>query len=516
MTFELDARLLHAPLFGRPEERDSDPAFLHGDAVLSYGELADSTRRGAAWLTAQGVLPGDRIAIALGKGLATVRLMFAGLAAGAVLVPIDHQAPPARIAALVQDSRPQLLFAPARLVERLDGQDLPAGLKVRVWEADHDWADLNGDTGLTAALPDLAADDAALLLYTSGTTGIPKAVVLSHANVTAFTTWAIARLDLGPSDRLAAHAPFYFDLSTLDLFGAVRARASTVLLDEVAVRFPARVSEILATAGVTVWYSVPTALVLLLHHGALEERDLRRLRLILFAGEPFPVPALRRLMNALPQARYVNLYGPTETNVCTYHVLEAPPSEDARAIPIGIPCEHLQVSILRPDATLAPAGEAGEILVRGPAVMQGYWERPELTAATREDGDPRSYRTGDFGRMDEQGLIHLHGRRDDQVKIRGHRLELNELATVLERYTGVAEAAAVMLDCDAMSAGHCLAAAVAPEPAARLDTDALLRHCRDWLPAYAVPDTIRVMSALPRTPTGKVDKARVRLALSPT
>jgi amino acid adenylation domain-containing protein len=351
-----------------------------------------------------------------------------------------------------------------------------------------------------------------VFFYTSGTTGVPKAIVLSHNNVTAFTQWAITHLGLTPTDRFASHAPLHFDLTTLDLYAAVRLGATTVLLDEVAVRFPAKIAQIIEAAGVSVWYSVPTALTLLYDHGALDRRDLGSLRLVLFAGEPFPVPSLRRLMETLPGREFINLYGPTETNVCTYHRLPGPPAADALDVPIGIPCEHLQVEIMRDDGTPAPPGETGEIWVRGPAVMQGYWGNPGLTASVRHGSDPTSYRTGDYGCRAPDGCIRLVGRRDDQVKVRGHRVELLEIAAILTRHPAVREAAALIT----AAAPQRLAAAVALHPGTTTNSKELQSHCHRWLPHYATPEEIRILLNLPRTSTGKLDKQSLTQTLSHT
>jgi acyl-coenzyme A synthetase/AMP-(fatty) acid ligase len=263
---------------------------------------------------------------------------------------------------------------------------------------------------------------------------------------------------------------------------------------------------------VSVSYSVPTALILLLQQGALERRHLDRLRLVLFAGESFPVSHLRRLMEMLPGREFVNLYGPTETNVCTYHRVASPPGADMLALPVGIPCEHLQVALLREDGSPAPIGETGEIVVSGPAVMAGYWNNPALTASVRHNGKPASYRTGDFGRMDAEGRIHLAGRRDEQVKIRGYRIELPEIAATLTSHPAVQEAAALVLDGEPAR----LVASIAFKPGDSAATTDLLEHCRRWLPPYALPEEIRIMHALPRTSTGKIDRQRLKLALNQT
>lgn len=497
---------LHAPLLEVDPERLGAPAFLHGERVLSYGELRASAIRGAAALNHRGCGQGRRVAVALPKGLAAIQAIFSGLAAGAAVIPIDSLAPAARICGILEDASPALLITSPELATRLrqTGRPLPETLRVASGDDPFPGGSPSPDEFTWGPVP---PDSPAILYYTSGTTGTPKAIVLSHGNVSSFVDWAVERLGLGPGDRFTNHAPLHFDLSTLDLFAAVRVGASTVLIDDVSVRFPARVAQIIEATGVSVWYSVPTALVLLLRHGALERRRLERLRLVLFAGETFPVSSLRELMARLPRPRYVNLYGPTETNVCTYHVLPGPPPVDALEIPIGIPCEHLRVSLLDERGLAVEPGQVGEIAVHGPAVMTGYWGHDQLTRETRLNGEPGSYRTGDFARLDGQGLLYLLGRRDDQVKIRGHRLELLEVSAVLAAHPDVQEAVALV-----SGEPPRLVAAATPEAGHPVSVNELRAHCSERLPAYAVPEEIRFLEALPRTSTGKLDRRALAAA----
>jgi amino acid adenylation domain-containing protein len=355
--------------------------------------------------------------------------------------------------------------------------------------------------------PPIGSDTTAAILYTSGSTGTPKGVMLSHANVSSFVGWAIDRFALGPDDRFASHAPFHFDLSTLDLFAPLILGASVFLLDETAVRFPAVVAKTLERERVSVWYSVPTALRLLIEHGGLDRRDLGALRLVLFAGEVFPVPALRRLMAAVPHPRYANLYGPTETNVCTYYVVPDPLPAGLTVLPVGVPCEHVQVTIAGGAGQPVPPGEAGEICVEGPAVMQGYWRQPEASRAARAGGREGSYRTGDFGAWQADGTIRFLGRRDHQVKIRGHRVDLLDIEHWLAVHSRVGQAAAVVVAPGSLEAR--IVAFATPSGRDRPTPESLRRHCARVLPAHAVPSRVVVRETLPRTSTGKLDRRRL-------
>lgn len=296
--------------------------------------------------------------------------------------------------------------------------------------------------------------------------------------------------------RLANHAPLQFDLSIFDLFCGLSRHASVHLLDETAAWFPGQVRAYIDQVGITVWYSVPTALARLQERRALA--GAASLRLVLFAGEVFPTPVLRRLMADLPQPEYANLYGPTETNVCTYHRLPGPPASDLFVVPIGRPCEHLHVSLCDADGSPVAPGVIGEICVEGPAVMQGYWRRPELTHLARLAQREATYRTGDFASCGG-GEIVLAGRRDQQVKVRGHRIELLALEAALNAHPGIREAAALALPDGALAAF--LVAEGSPPTAPELR-----RFVADRLAPSYQPDRFEWVAELPRTATGKCDR----------
>lgn len=494
-----------------------------GDARLTYAELADTGGRVAAWLRAEGVRRGDRVAVCSPKSLPAVAAIYGILEAGAAYVPLDSFAPPRRAAFILRDCAVRHLVTATRPLEgllRLPAASLPP-LSVLATEA------LPGGLGsghrITswAALPEaptlLESGDAssqpadlAYILYTSGSTGEPKGVAITHRAALAFVHWAVDTFGLGADDCLSSHAPLHFDLSILDLFGAADAGASVVLIPESLLPFPLRLAELIENRGISVWYSVPWALVQLTRSAGLRRQNLKRLRLVIFAGEVFPVGPLRELMTQLPGVRFWNLYGPTETNVCTYY--EVPELEPNRTVPvpIGRPCAYADAVAVGEDGRPLQVGEIGELLVGGASLMEGYWGRPERTAEVLVDHpfDPhypgRLYRTGDLVRLEGDGAYSFVGRRDHMIKLRGYRIELGEIETILHEHPGVAEAVA-LLDSDGHD-GHRLLAVVAPRPGATVSAADIRRHCAEHLPHYMVPEAVELHPELPRTPTGKVDR----------
>jgi clorobiocin biosynthesis protein CloN4 len=337
-------------------------------------------------------------------------------------------------------------------------------------------------------------DDPAYILYTSGSTGTPKGVCISHRNARSFVDWAAAELAAAPSDRFASHAPLTFDLSVLDLYAAFSAGASVHLIPGELAFAPAQMASFLHQSRISVWYSVPSALILMIRDGWLLDRPApESLRAILFAGEPFPVPYVRSL-KAWTAARLLNLYGPTETNVCTFHEVQRDDLLRDRPVPIGRPCCGDTVAAIKPDGAAAGPGEEGELHVDGPTVMLGYWGHPPHRG---------SYPTGDIARVLPDGSFDYVGRRDDMVKVRGYRVELGDVEAALTAHGEVA-AAAVVVTGSGMDAR--LTAYIVPADGRRPGALALKRYSSERLPAYMIADTFRLVTELPRTSNGKVDR----------
>jgi acyl-coenzyme A synthetase/AMP-(fatty) acid ligase len=318
---------------------------------------------------------------------------------------------------------------------------------------------------------------------------------------------------LGPwdqGDRFAAHAPLHFDLSVFDLFTSCRNAATLVLIGERLGREPAGLGRFLAKARISIWYSAPAILALLTEHGGLDQRGFPAPRLVLFAGEVFPIDSLRRLRAAWPLASMWNLYGPTETNVCTaYPIPVVIPADRTTPFPIGSVCPPLRARVVDEHGRDVPAGAVGELVVTGRSVMRGYFGQPELTArAFLVGGDgARWYRTGDLVRDDGSGCFQFLGRRDRMVKKRGYRIELGEIESALYRHAGVDRAGVVA---HPEEVGISIAAFVALKPDQKKSVIAMKRHCTDYLPHYMVPDTITFLDRLPATSTDKVDYQRLR------
>ena len=516
--------LLHHLLRDAATGAPTSPAVRHGGSELSYGELEERSNRIARVLLASGVRRGDRVAIHVPKSLTALEALYGILKTGAAYVPIEPASPAPRLADIVEQCRPRAIVtwsgARERLTDELcrtsgveciastDGADPFADLGVLAL----DLAD--AATAQSAEPPSVAAIDLdlAYILFTSGSTGRPKGVMLSHRNALTFVDWAAETFGFGAEDRLSNHAPLTFDLSVLDLFGAAAAGACVSLVPAGLSMFPTRLAQFIEAERISIWYSVPSVLTLLVTRGKLAERDLSALRWVLFAGEVFPVKYLRALMHALPHPRYANLYGPTETNVVTWYEVPPLPEDRTEPIPIGKACANSDcIALDEQGRVVTEPGAEGVLHVRGSTVMQGYFGWPEETASAfvasplaDGRGDERLYCTGDWVTFDDDGNFLYLGRRDHMVKTRGYRVELGEIETALYAHPAVREAVAVAVPDDIL--GNRILALVVADGVSEQE---IRQHCAGLLPRYMVPEEVEFRAELPRTATDKVDRPRI-------
>jgi amino acid adenylation domain-containing protein len=494
-------------------------------AVLSYADLLQAADRLATRLSRWGIGREDRVGLFLPKSLESVAAIHGILRAGAAYVPVDPTAPAGRGAGILADAHVRAVVVAADLAEALKNAWPGPGPLPRLIvvgdvhgtdpepeasdaEADATWRAIQDDASPAPLTPPRDPDDLAYILYTSGSTGRPKGVMLTHANAECFLGWCAETFDVGPDDRFSSHAPFHFDLSVFDLHMAARVAGTVVLIGEATAKDPVKLGLFLAAKRPSVWYSAPSVLSLLAQYGGLERPDVPAPRLVLFAGEVFPIRHLRRLRNLWPAATLWNLYGPTETNVCTAQPIPAAIDDDrADPFPIGAACPPLRARVIDEAGEDVAPGALGELVIAGPGVMRGYFGRPDLDAAAflKDDHGIRWYRTGDLVRdldPDGAGRYQYHGRRDRMVKRRGCRIELGEVEAALHRHDDVHHAAVVARNDES---GTTLAAFVALKPGRKASIIAMKRHCTAHLPHSMIPDTVAFLPALPMTSTDKVD-----------
>jgi amino acid adenylation domain-containing protein len=494
--------------------RPDATAVVMGEERLSYSELERRANRLARLLVESGVRPGDRVCLVQPKAPAAVVSILATLKAGAIYVPIDVTNPAVRVGLIITAAEPRLLLASpeaAELVAALAGDVMVGAVGGALAGA----AFGPGDDAALSEEPLGAAvqpEDPACLLFTSGSTGVPKGVVITHAMVGAFLDWALEHFGHQPGERISGHPPLHFDLSTFDIYGTLSAGAELHLVPP-NVLLPAQLAAFIRDSELTQWFSVPSTFAYMARFGVIGDGDFPTLRRIVWCGEVLPTPVLAHWMQRVPQASYTNLYGPTETTIASsWYTIPGPIEDVTSPIPIGFPCAGEDILVLDEELRAAPAGEIGELCIAGVGLSPGYWREEERTRAAFVV-DPhtgrRLYRTGDLGRRDEDGLLHFLGRKDSQIKSRGYRIELGEIETALTAVDGVAECAVVGAPSDGFE-GTAICCAWVPRPGATLDSVRLRQALTEALPSYMLPSRWRAFDELPKNVNGKIDRRLLR------
>lgn len=479
---------------------------------MTYEDLNTHSNRLRDQLVSLGVQPGDRVGFWLHKSIDAVVTLFAILKAGAAYVPIDPTGPAARNNYILSDCRVAAIVIEKRFETMLGVHD------AEEWHPAILFIDEAGDSSLARATPTCnvqaatssalspaETDDLAFILYTSGSTGKPKGVQLTHGNAISFVDWCAKTFVLTPSDRFSSHAPFHFDLSVFDVFSSVKHGGTLIIIGEEIGKQPYELAQVIADHRITIWYSAPSILSLMAQFGQLETRDYSALRLVLFAGEVFPINHLKLLTKHWRHPQYFNLYGPTETNVCTYHQVQTPiPAEQMEPVPIGKVCSHLEGILLQADGTEAGEGAEGELCICGPAVTKGYWNLPEQSQGCFVEVHGRKYyRTGDIVREETDGNLRYLGRKDRMIKKRGFRVELGEIEVCLYRHPRIREAAVVALADDSVGMRvHAHIVSMEGKPLSLID---MKTFCSEHIPVYMIPDRFSFHSSLPKTSTDKID-----------
>ena len=477
------------------------------DSTLTYAQLEKQSNALARFLSGHGVRPGDRVGVALPKGLPAVVSIFGILKAGAAYVPIDISAPIDRSRRILEECRISALIADAAsLVLRDASSGSVQMVVVDPPEGQTEGASFHevvaGDSEREQIAPD--GDDLAYIIYTSGSTGMPKGVMISHANALSFIDWCSETFAPTADDRFSNHAPFHFDYSVLDLYLSIKHGATVYLISEDLAKRPRDMVRFIAHHRLTVWSSTPSALMMIVQFGDLEASDTSSLRLVTFGGEVFPPRHLRSLQQHWKSAEYFNLYGPTEiTTACTFARIPANVPENREApYPIGFACAHCQTLVLDESGREVAEGGEGLLYISGPSVFAGYWNRPAETAAAFLDrSGARWYNTGDIVRWDPAEGFTYVGRKDRMVKRRGFRIELGEIERALHLHAGVREAAVVAIpDDNGLKIVACVSCSNDRPSVVELKS-----FCATKVPTYMVPDRFVFQDKLPRTSSDKVD-----------
>jgi L-proline---[L-prolyl-carrier protein] ligase len=506
-TEKLTFNTIHGDFIAAADKYPENQAIWSESGTITYSELNKLSDSFANWLLKNNHAPGKRTAMILPKSIETVICLMGSLKAGNTYVPLGDTWPANRLNAIIKNGdfglivtnkeNPEIDFCGCEVLQQESNE----------WQEAQQLADSNELISV-----ELLATDIAYILYTSGSTGIPKGVCVSHQAAQFFPAWAKQEFNVDPSHKIASIAPFTFDLSTFDLFTGLSSGGCLYLVPEKFKMFPSRLSGFLEKHEITTIYAVPSTLSLLLLNGNLDKRDMSHFKTVLFAGEVFPIAMCRQFREYLPKdVQYYNLYGPTETNVCTYFDASKVPDGDDN-LPIGLPLPGTTSFI---DAGPDDEEGSGELCIYGPTLMSGYWGKPNEGASywtsLPDEPNKMAYRTGDITYQDKQGNWIYKGRADKMVKIWGYRVELGEIESGMLKHQDIEQCAVVKRDKQG-NLGEELVAFVIPSAsgqASDLNHTELFKHCKTYLPHFMVPSHIYELDSFPLNNSGKVDRLKL-------
>lgn len=513
---------LHISIAEQAEKQPGALAVVSGSERVTYSALDETANRIARLLISTGCKRGDRVALLLPKSISAIAGILGSLKAGCIYVPMDTSSPTSRLEKILNACEPRCLLAStpsADIVAPLlaTRHSIRSGWlsfeqpKGTVPQSAFTWGDL---TSVSGAPVDSGSnvDDAAHILFTSGSTGIPKGVVITHANIAYFLEWALPYFGTHPGQRISCQPPLHFDLSTFDVYGTLKAGAQLHLVPPEIGLLPHKVADFIRRQQLTQWFSVPSVLKYMCQFDVVRQGDFPFLERLLWCGEALPTPVLIYLMRKLPHVTFTNLYGPTEATIASsYYTVRQCPTDDKFDIPIGVPCGGEQLMVLDKSRSPVPTGEIGDLYIGGVGLSPGYWNDPEKTASVFFT-DPvrgRIYKTGDLAKTGDDGLFHLLGRSDSQIKSRGYRIELGEIEAALSTLGLLREAAVVAVRSGGFE-GTSICCAYVPTPDSSVTLVDLKMRLADLLPYYMIPAQWMAMDSLPLNGNGKVDRPHLR------
>lgn len=451
----------------------------------------------------------EPVMVYLQKSAKCIACFMGAMYSGNPYVPVAYDMPPARIQKIIDSLEGKgHIITDADGLKTLEAMDVP--LKIHIYgEIIHTVIDENA---IEKALSEVIDTDPIYIMFTSGSTGAPKGVTVTHRGVIDYALWVKKTFNIDENSNLGNQAPFYFDNSIFDIYSMLLTGAKMTIIPEKLFMFPSKLPEFVRDNNITTIFWVPTVMINVANSEALLEIDMPKLKNAVFCGEVMPNTQLNIWRRHLPSCRYANLYGPTEiSDVCSYYIVDRE-FKDSDPLPIGRACENTRIIILNDENKIADINEQGELCVIGTGVSLGYWNAPELTkkAFTENPANPyypeRIYRTGDLAYINEDGLIMFLGRKDNQVKVKGNRIELGEIENAAMCVGGIKGACAVY---DEKSQKIVLFA----ESCAALMLRKVNQELKKYIPSYMLPGKLVVMDSFPHTANDKIDRVTLKKSL---
>jgi amino acid adenylation domain-containing protein len=503
------------------------PAVSTKGMTVTFRELLLSSNQMANCLIENDVARQDRVCFCLQRSPRCVISLLGILKADAIYVPIDPKAPQDRAEKIINDCTPKAVICDSHTLARISQSvsQIKNPPKVLAFESlkkaeaishcrfvcQEEIAEFPSDT------PDYqnVDTDIAYILYTSGSTGNPKGVMISHLNIRNYVDWAVECFGITHDDKILNSAPFHFDMSVFDIFTSLKAGARLCVVPDGFLLFPSALIKYIEEEETTIWKAIASLLMYVARTGSLQNNRLPSLKKILFSGEPLHPKYLIEWMRLFPDKLFFNAYGPTEaTGISTYYHVKSTPSSERESVPIGKPCANTELFLLKDDGSQAKAGEVGELYIRGSGLSRGYWNDPGKTQSVfvqnplGKISSDTVYQTGDLAVVREDGNYEFLGRKDDQIKFMGYRIECDEIKNALISMPKIRDAVVLLLS-QQNSDLQDLVAFV--EGTIGLEKSEVTNYLLLHLPHYMIPTKVFFLPVIPRNDRGKVDKSQLRV-----
>lgn len=477
-------------------------AFIDDHSSLSFADLRHRARCVASAVLSFG-LRKSPVMICMEKGVDMVTAFLGVAESGNFYTPVDASMPAARVDKILATLEPKLIIV-SDGYDRLVAQTSYTGPVISFDEC----IEFNIDeASIERALAQTIDSDLLYVLFTSGSTGIPKGVAISHRSVIDYVEWVRDTFDITSQTVFGNQAPFYFDNSILDIYTTLCSGACTYVIPKRLFSYPVPLLKDLVSHGVNTIFWVPSALCYVANFKALNKVDLSQLKKILFCGEVMPNKQLNAWRRAVPNALFANLYGPTEiTDVCAYYIVDRE-FDDADPLPIGKPCRNTDILVLNERDELVGVDEVGELCVRGNSLALGYYNNSEKTAEAftqnpLQNAYPeRIYRTGDLVKYNDRGEIMYLSRKDSQIKIHGRRVELGEIETAAAAQEGI------QISCCLFDEARQQIVLVYVGKASQ---EYISEELSKLIPEYMIPGRFISLDVMPMNLNGKIDRVKLR------